>query len=55
MMTSEGNKLFWDCLWKELMRLTINISNNTKVEVSHYFKIDGVIDLKGRQLVQNPK
>jgi hypothetical protein len=31
-------------------------ANDTKVEVSHHLKLDGVIDLKGRsQLVQTPK
>jgi hypothetical protein len=55
-VTSEGNKTVLG-LFVEGTDATdyqsLSANNDTKVEVSHYLKLDGVIDLKGRsQLVQ---
>lgn len=55
-ITSTGNKtalgLFIDGVNSSDYK-TLTADNNSKVEVSHYLKLDGLIDLKGRsQLIQ---
>lgn len=58
-VTSTGNKtvlgLFVDGTNTSTYK-TLSINNDTKIQVSHYLKLDGLIDLKGRsQLVQTLK
>ena len=49
-ITSEGNKILMGLF---VNTNTLNAINDTKIEVSHYLKLDGKIDLEGRsQLIQ---
>lgn len=49
-ITSESNKVV---LGWQVNSNTVTANNNTKIEVSHYLKLDGKIDLQGRsQLIQ---
>lgn len=50
-ITSIGNKTLLGLYVDEVK--TLEAQNNTKVEVSHYLKLDGLIDLQGKsQLIQ---